>query len=51
MFHRLVPIIRKEFLHILRDPRTLAIMFLIPVTQLVLLGYASIAQYEASIEH
>jgi ABC-2 type transport system permease protein len=38
---RVLSITRKEFLHILRDPRTLAVMFLIPVVQLVLLGYAA----------
>jgi ABC-2 type transport system permease protein len=38
---RTLSIIRKEFLHIIRDPRTLAVMFLIPVIQLVLLGYAA----------
>jgi len=38
---RLLPIVRKEFIHIVRDPRTLAIMFLIPVVQLILLGYAA----------
>jgi ABC-2 type transport system permease protein len=38
---RLVAIIRKEFIHIIRDPRTLAIMFLIPIIQLILLGYAA----------
>jgi ABC-2 type transport system permease protein len=32
---------RKEFTHIFRDPRTLAVMFLIPVIQLILLGYAA----------
>jgi ABC-2 type transport system permease protein len=32
---------RKEFLHIVRDPRTLAVMFLIPIIQLLLLGYAA----------
>ncbi len=37
---RLIPILRKEIIHILRDPRTLAIMFIIPVVQLLLLGYA-----------
>ena len=41
MNSRLVSIIRKEFIHILRDPRTLAIMFVIPIIQLVLLGYAA----------
>jgi ABC-2 type transport system permease protein len=38
---RVLSIIRKEFLHIIRDPRTLAVMFLIPVVQLLLLGYAA----------
>lgn len=41
MHSRLWPILRKEFIHIVRDPRTLAIMFLIPVVQLILLGYAA----------
>ncbi|MEW5719135.1 MAG: ABC transporter permease [Chloroflexota bacterium] len=40
MNSRLVSIIRKEILHILRDPRSLAIMFVIPIVQLILLGYA-----------
>ncbi len=39
--HRTLAVIRKEFIHIFRDPRTLAVMFLIPVIQLVLLGYAA----------
>jgi ABC-2 type transport system permease protein len=38
---RLASITRKEFLHIIRDPRTLAVIFLIPVVQLLLLGYAA----------
>lgn len=41
MNSRLFAITRKEILHILRDPRTLAVMFLIPVIQLVLLGYSA----------
>ncbi len=41
MNSRLVSIIRKEFIHIIRDPRTLAIMFVIPIIQLILLGYAA----------
>ena len=41
MIVRLVSITRKEFLHIIRDPRTLAVIFLIPVVQLLLLGYAA----------
>jgi len=38
---RLVSIIRKEFIQILRDPRTLALVLVIPVMQLILLGYAA----------
>jgi ABC-2 type transport system permease protein len=41
MNSRLVSIIRKEFIHIIRDPRSLAIMFVIPIIQLILLGYAA----------
>ncbi|MCU0494949.1 MAG: ABC transporter permease [Chloroflexaceae bacterium] len=41
MFGRLLPIIRKEFIHIIRDPRTLAVMFVTPLLQLILLGYAA----------
>lgn len=41
MSSRLWPILRKEFIHIARDPRALAVMFLIPVVQLILLGYAA----------
>ncbi|MBI5031321.1 MAG: ABC transporter permease [Chloroflexi bacterium] len=41
MNSRLVSIIRKEFIHIIRDPRTLVIMFAIPIIQLILLGYAA----------
>jgi len=33
-------IARKEFLHIIRDPRSLSILFLMPTLQLVLFGYA-----------
>lgn len=38
---RLIAIVRKEVIHILRDPRTLAVMFLIPVVQLILLGLSA----------
>src|SRR5258706_3467327 len=38
---RLISIIRKEFIQILRDPRTLAITLFIPIMQLLLLGYAA----------
>jgi len=39
--HRTLAVMRKEFIHIFRDHRTLAVMFLIPIIQLVLLGYAA----------
>lgn len=38
---RLLSLIRKEFIQIRRDPRTLALTFLLPVVQLFLLGYAA----------
>ena len=38
---RLISLIRKEFIQILRDPRTLYITFAIPVIQLFLLGYTA----------
>ncbi len=38
---RLFSLIRKEFIQIIRDPRTLALTFLMPVLQLFLLGYAA----------
>lgn len=38
---RLISLIRKEFIQILRDPRTLALVLVIPVMQLFLLGYAA----------
>jgi ABC-2 type transport system permease protein len=41
MILRTLSLIRKEFLHILRDPRTLGVMFIMPIIQLVLLGYAA----------
>ena len=41
MIARLISIIRKEFIQILRDPRTLVIILLIPIVQLFLLGYAA----------
>lgn len=40
MNNRLLAIMRKEFIQIRRDRRTLAIMFLIPVFQLIMFGYA-----------
>lgn len=41
MNHRLVSIIRKEFIQIWRDPRTLIIILIIPIVQLFLLGYSA----------
>ncbi|MBL7162232.1 MAG: ABC transporter permease [Anaerolineales bacterium] len=38
---RLVAIIRKEFIQIWRDPRTLMLILVIPIMQLFLLGYAA----------
>jgi ABC-2 type transport system permease protein len=38
---RLRALIRKEFIQILRDPRTLILIIVIPIMQLFLLGYAA----------
>ncbi len=38
---RLLSLIRKEFIQIVRDPRTLIIMFVMPIIMLFLLGYAA----------
>jgi hypothetical protein len=37
LFRGLVPVCRKEFLHIVRDPGTLFFALLIPILQLVLI--------------
>jgi ABC-2 type transport system permease protein len=39
--NRLFSLIRKEFIQIVRDPRTLIITFLMPLVMLLLLGYAA----------
>lgn len=39
-FGRALTIVRKEFIHILRDPRTLGLVLIMPVMMLLLLGYA-----------
>ncbi|GAB4496033.1 MAG: ABC transporter permease [Anaerolineales bacterium] len=39
--HRLLALIRKEFIQILRDPRTLILVLVMPVMQMMLLGYAA----------
>jgi ABC-2 type transport system permease protein len=41
MVNRLLSLIRKEFIQIIRDPRTLALSFAMPVVMLFLLGYAA----------
>jgi ABC-2 type transport system permease protein len=41
MILRLSSIIRKEFIQILRDPRTLMLIIAMPILQLFLLGYAA----------
>ncbi len=41
MILRLSSIIRKEFIQIMRDPRTLALIIVMPIMQLFLLGYAA----------
>lgn len=37
---RLISLIRKEFLQILRDPRTVGLVLVMPIIQLLLLGYS-----------
>ncbi len=39
--NRLLSLIRKEFIQIWRDPRTLMLVIAIPVTQILLMGYAA----------
>src|SRR6185436_2489583 len=41
MSSRLLSIIRKEFIQIFRDPRTLVLIIVMPMMQLFLLGYAA----------
>ncbi len=41
MNSRLISIIRKEFIQIIRDPRTLVLIIVMPIMQLFLLGYAA----------
>ena len=38
---RLRALMKKEFIHMRRDPRTLIFIFIMPILQLVLLGYAN----------
>ena len=46
MLYRIRSLIRKEFIHIFRDPRSLVIMFIVPLVQLTLLGYAATTDIE-----
>ena len=41
MFTRILAIARKEAIHIRRDRRTLVVVFLIPIVQLMLMGYTA----------
>jgi ABC-2 type transport system permease protein len=41
MSSRLFSIVRKEFIQIIRDPRTLVLIVVMPIMQLFLLGYAA----------
>lgn len=38
--YRIIAIVKKEFLHILRDPRSLAMAIFLPMLMLILFGYA-----------
>lgn len=40
MFERLKQMLRKEFIEIFRDPRMKAIIFVVPIVQVLLFGYA-----------
>ncbi len=46
MLLRTFSLIRKEFIHVLRDPRTLAIMIIMPIVMLILLGFAATTDIE-----
>ena len=46
MFVRTFTLVRKEFLHIVRDRRTLVVMLVMPAIQLVLMGYAATTDVE-----
>lgn len=46
-FKRIWAIVRKEFIHIRRDPRTIALILLMPVMQMFIFGYA----VSTNVEH
>ncbi len=46
MLLRIFHLVHKEFIHISRDPRTLAIMIVQPLVMLILLGYAATTDVE-----
>jgi len=46
MILRTLSLIRKEIFHIVRDPRTLAIMIIIPLFMQIILGYAATTDIE-----
>ena len=46
MLRRILSLIRKELTHIVRDPRTLTIMIVLPLVMLTLLGYAATTDIE-----
>jgi ABC-type multidrug transport system permease subunit len=46
MISRVFAVMRKEFLHIMRDPPTLVLMFAIPIIQIILMGYSATTKIE-----
>ena len=46
MIIRTLTVARKELLHIVRDKRTLAIVFIIPIFQLFMLSYAFTTDFQ-----
>src|SRR5947209_8430002 len=47
MVDRILSLVRKEFLHIIRDPRTLGLALVLPVIDLLVFGYA----INVTVEH